>query len=239
MIIVIERIGMTMINKKILSVLTTITLLSGMCVGLTNVSAARTESEPFSFEYVETNDNTTKNINVYYTGAALDEYGVINGEIYVTFDINTVSSATFTLNTVTTDSKWDGKPESNDTYLSEGWNFLISAAEAVFPTDKMIGTITLTVPEDTDSFNMTIDIDQSYLGGGDMEMYQSTNPIVVSIPKYTTGGGEIGGGSTEVNADAGQDFVDYADASVKVFTADLAGVEHSGKTIKWVLTNTE
>lgn len=233
MIIVIERIGMTMINKKILSVLTTITLLSGMCVGLTNVSAAPTESEPFSFEYVETNDNTTKNINVYYTGEALNECGVINGEIYVTFDINTVSNAKFTLNTVTTDSKWDGNPESNDTYLSEGWNFLISAAEAVFPTDRMIGTITLTVPEDTDSFNMTIDIDQSYLGGGDMEMYQSTNPIVVSIPKYTTGGG-----STEVDAGEGQDFITYDDPHVKVFTADLAGTDHEGKTIKWVLTNT-
>jgi hypothetical protein len=77
------------------------------------------------------------------------------------------------------------------------------------------------------------------LANGEEIWFDDGDPISVTVKANpNAGGGETGGGSTEVDAGEGQDFITYDDPHVKVFTADLAGTDHEGKTIKWVLTNT-
>jgi hypothetical protein len=187
-----------------------------------------------TLEYVASEVATERVVKIYYAGSDLAN-GVQGGEFYLNVEGADVENATLTLPTPTK-SKFDN-PDAP--MIEDGSIFfcLFSAdGDGVTTADNELITITLTVPESTGEFTVSVDTVQSYMFDATGEIMVECDEESLTIPGATVEEPKTPYAPTDLTAKRFDAHKDDVPVDAWSTTIDYDTTEVNG-TLKWAISN--
>jgi hypothetical protein len=157
---------------------------ASMVLSMSAFSVNAADENGITLEYVASDVATERIVKIYYTGSALAD-GVSGCELY--FDIDTaVESYTVALPTPTSGSKFDPAEDTGSDLANGKLQFMLLGDGGVTAANNELATLTLTVPEGTGEFTVSIGSESgSYLFDASAENMIEFFEASVTIPGAT------------------------------------------------------